>query len=215
MKRRQLMLTSQLAYTWKLRTLAAEMRARLIDVCSRTGGHIGAGLGVVELSIALHYVFDTPRDKLIWDVGHQCYPHKILTGRRALMGTMRRRHGLAIQAQERHAQVGRQRLRAAAAREERQLGGLRALQPQDHRAARGLCQRGGEEHQPGELGQVHAHALAQVGAELLLEGGILREELAQRLEGVLAHHAGQHGALGDELAQGLLRRRQRQGRGHG
>ena len=55
----------------ELRTLAAEMRERLIDVCSRTGGHIGAGLGVVELTIALHYVFDTPRDHLVWDVGHQ------------------------------------------------------------------------------------------------------------------------------------------------
>ena len=67
----------------ELRALADDMRARLIDVCSRTGGHIGAGLGVVELTIALHYVFDTPRDQLVWDVGHQGYPHKLLTGRNA------------------------------------------------------------------------------------------------------------------------------------
>ena len=73
----------------ELRTLAAEMRARLIDVCSRTGGHIGAGLGVVELSIALHYVFETPHDQLVWDVGHQGYPHKLLTGRNSRMETLR------------------------------------------------------------------------------------------------------------------------------
>ena len=65
--------------TEELETLAGEIRERLIDVCSRTGGHIGAGLGVVELSIALHYAFDTPRDQLVWDVGHQGYPHKVLT----------------------------------------------------------------------------------------------------------------------------------------
>jgi len=69
----------------ELATLADDLRARLIDVCSRTGGHIGAGLGVVELTIALHTVFDTPRDQLVWDVGHQGYPHKVLTGRNAAM----------------------------------------------------------------------------------------------------------------------------------
>jgi 1-deoxy-D-xylulose-5-phosphate synthase len=69
----------------ELRTLADEMRARLVDVCSRTGGHIGAGLGVVELTIALHTAFKTPRDQLVWDVGHQGYPHKLLTGRNARM----------------------------------------------------------------------------------------------------------------------------------
>ncbi|MGH7693592.1 MAG: 1-deoxy-D-xylulose-5-phosphate synthase N-terminal domain-containing protein, partial [Gemmatimonadaceae bacterium] len=58
----------------QLPQVAAELRARLIDVCSRTGGHIGAGLGVVELTVALHYAFDTPRDQLVWDVGHQGYP---------------------------------------------------------------------------------------------------------------------------------------------
>src|ERR1700760_2942031 len=61
--------------------LADELRAELIDAVSVTGGHFGAGLGVVELTVALHYVFDTPKDRLIWDVGHQAYPHKILTGR--------------------------------------------------------------------------------------------------------------------------------------
>ncbi|HEY7979157.1 MAG TPA: 1-deoxy-D-xylulose-5-phosphate synthase N-terminal domain-containing protein, partial [Rhizomicrobium sp.] len=63
-----------------LHTLAKELRAELIDVVSVTGGHLGAGLGVVELTVALHYVFDTPYDRVIWDVGHQAYPHKILTG---------------------------------------------------------------------------------------------------------------------------------------
>ena len=58
------------------------MRDELIDVVSETGGHLGADLGVVELTVALHYVFDTPKDKLVWDVSHQCYPHKIITGRR-------------------------------------------------------------------------------------------------------------------------------------
>src|SRR3712207_6364415 len=71
------------------------MRAFLIDSCSRTGGHIGAGLGVVELTIALHHVFDTPRDQLVWDVGHQAYPHKILTGRSDRMETLRQEHGIS------------------------------------------------------------------------------------------------------------------------
>lgn len=79
----------------ELRTLADEMRARLIDVCSRTGGHIGAGLGVVELTIAMHTVFQTPRDQIVWDVGHQGYPHKLLTGRNAEMETIRQEGGLS------------------------------------------------------------------------------------------------------------------------
>jgi 1-deoxy-D-xylulose-5-phosphate synthase len=79
----------------ELRTLCDDERARLIDVCSRTGGHIGAGLGVVELTTALHYVFDTPRDQLVWDVGHQAYPHKLLTGRDGGMETLRQENGLS------------------------------------------------------------------------------------------------------------------------
>jgi 1-deoxy-D-xylulose-5-phosphate synthase len=79
----------------ELRQLAAEIRERLIDVCSRTGGHIGAGLGVVELTIALHAVFDTPVDQLVWDVGHQGYPHKLLTGRNAAFETLRQEQGLS------------------------------------------------------------------------------------------------------------------------
>jgi 1-deoxy-D-xylulose-5-phosphate synthase len=79
----------------ELRQLADELRARLIDVCSRTGGHIGAGLGVVELTIALHHVFDTPRDQLVWDVGHQGYPHKVLTGRNGRLETLRQEGGLS------------------------------------------------------------------------------------------------------------------------
>ena len=66
----------------QLRQLADELRAEMISAVGSTGGHLGSGLGVVELTVALHYVFDTPRDRLIWDVGHQAYPHKILTGRR-------------------------------------------------------------------------------------------------------------------------------------
>ena len=73
----------------QLRQLSDEVRAEMIDAVSQTGGHLGAGLGVVELTVALHYVFDTPRDRLIWDVGHQAYPHKILTGRRDRMRTIR------------------------------------------------------------------------------------------------------------------------------
>jgi 1-deoxy-D-xylulose-5-phosphate synthase len=79
----------------ELRTLADEMRARLVDICSRTGGHIGAGLGVVELTIALHTAFKTPRDLLVWDVGHQGYPHKLLTGRNARMETLRQEGGVS------------------------------------------------------------------------------------------------------------------------
>jgi 1-deoxy-D-xylulose-5-phosphate synthase len=79
----------------ELRTLADEVRAFLIETCSVTGGHIGAGLGVVELTIALHYSFDTPRDQLVWDVGHQGYPHKVLTGRRVQMASLRTEDGLS------------------------------------------------------------------------------------------------------------------------
>jgi 1-deoxy-D-xylulose-5-phosphate synthase len=79
----------------ELRALSAEMRAFLIDNCSRTGGHIGAGLGVVELTVALHAVLDTPRDQVVWDVGHQGYPHKLLTGRGDRFGTLRQEDGLS------------------------------------------------------------------------------------------------------------------------
>jgi 1-deoxy-D-xylulose-5-phosphate synthase len=75
--------------------LAEELRAEMLDAVSVTGGHLGAGLGVVELTIALHYLFDTPNDKIIWDVGHQCYPHKILTGRRDRIRTVRQGGGLS------------------------------------------------------------------------------------------------------------------------
>lgn len=79
----------------ELEQLAAEVRAEMIDAVSVTGGHLGAGLGVVELTVALHAVFDTPRDRLIWDVGHQAYPHKILTGRRGDIRTLRQSGGLS------------------------------------------------------------------------------------------------------------------------
>ena len=79
----------------QLRRLADELRAETISAVSVTGGHLGAGLGVVELTVAIHAVFDTPRDKLIWDVGHQCYPHKILTGRRERIRTLRMGGGLS------------------------------------------------------------------------------------------------------------------------
>ena len=78
-----------------LKTLAHDVRAEMIDAVSVTGGHLGAGLGVVELTVALHHVFDTPHDRLIWDVGHQAYPHKILTGRRDRMRTLRQPGGLS------------------------------------------------------------------------------------------------------------------------
>ena len=78
-----------------LQSLADEVRHEMINAVSVTGGHLGAGLGVVELTVALHYVFDTPRDRLIWDVGHQAYPHKILTGRRDRIRTLRQGGGLS------------------------------------------------------------------------------------------------------------------------
>ena len=79
----------------QLKQISDELRDELIDVVSETGGHLGAGLGVVELTIALHYVFDTPKDKLVWDVSHQCYPHKIITGRRDRIKTLRKGGGLS------------------------------------------------------------------------------------------------------------------------
>jgi len=78
-----------------LRQLADELRAEVIDAVSVTGGHLGSALGVIELTVALHAVFDTPHDRLIWDVGHQAYPHKVLTGRRDRIRTLRQRNGLS------------------------------------------------------------------------------------------------------------------------
>ena len=78
-----------------LRQLVDELRQETIDVVSVTGGHLGAGLGVVELTVALHWIFDTPRDRLVWDVGHQAYPHKIVTGRRDRIRTLRQGAGLS------------------------------------------------------------------------------------------------------------------------
>ena len=78
-----------------LKQISEELRDELIEVVSETGGHLGAGLGVVELTVALHYVFDTPKDKLVWDVSHQCYPHKIITGRRDRIKTLRKGGGLS------------------------------------------------------------------------------------------------------------------------
>ena len=79
----------------QLNQLATELRQEVISAVSVTGGHLGAGLGVVELTVALHHVFNTPEDRLIWDVGHQCYPHKILTGRRDRIRTLRQPGGLS------------------------------------------------------------------------------------------------------------------------
>jgi len=82
-------------HSWQLRQLADELRSEMISVVGQTGGHLGSGLGVVELTVALHYVFDTPEDKLVWDVGHQAYPHKIITGRRDRIRTLRQGGGLS------------------------------------------------------------------------------------------------------------------------
>jgi len=79
----------------ELHQLADDVRSEVISAVSVTGGHLGAGLGVVELTVALHAVFDTPKDKIIWDVGHQCYPHKVLTGRRDRIRTLRQKDGLS------------------------------------------------------------------------------------------------------------------------
>ncbi len=79
----------------ELKVLSEEVRSEMIDAVSKTGGHLGAGLGVVELTVALHHIFDTPKDKLIWDVGHQSYPHKILTGRKDKIRTLRQGSGLS------------------------------------------------------------------------------------------------------------------------
>src|SRR5580692_2550927 len=78
-----------------LRQLADELRAETVDAVSVTGGHLGSGLGVVELTVALHHVFETPKDIIVWDVGHQVYPHKILTGRRERIRTLRQGGGLS------------------------------------------------------------------------------------------------------------------------
>ena len=79
----------------QLKQLAEELRAETVDAVSVTGGHLGASLGVVELTVAIHATFDTPRDRLLWDVGHQAYPHKILTGRRDRIRTLRSAGGLS------------------------------------------------------------------------------------------------------------------------
>ncbi len=78
-----------------LKGVSTDVREYLVDTISQVGGHFGAGLGVVELTVALHYVFNTPKDKLVWDVGHQTYPHKILTDRKEKLHTIRKKDGLA------------------------------------------------------------------------------------------------------------------------
>jgi len=78
----------------ELRQLAREIRALILKVVSKNGGHLSPNLGVVELTLALHYVFDAPRDKIIWDVGHQCYTHKIITGRKDRFATLRKYKGI-------------------------------------------------------------------------------------------------------------------------
>ena len=80
----------------QLGTLASELRAYVLDSVSRTGGHLSSNLGTVELTVALHYVFNTPEDRLVWDVGHQTYAHKILTGRRERMATLRQYGGCLL-----------------------------------------------------------------------------------------------------------------------
>src|SRR5215212_10495656 len=79
----------------QLREVADEIRQYIIDTCARVGGHTGASLGAVEVAVALHYAFDTPRDRLVWDVGHQAYAHKILTGRRDLLPTIKQYGGIS------------------------------------------------------------------------------------------------------------------------
>ncbi|MBC7547052.1 MAG: 1-deoxy-D-xylulose-5-phosphate synthase, partial [Polaromonas sp.] len=79
----------------QLRRVADELRSYLLESVSKTGGHLSSNLGTVELTVALHYVFNTPEDRLVWDVGHQTYPHKILTGRREQMSTLRQFGGLS------------------------------------------------------------------------------------------------------------------------
>jgi 1-deoxy-D-xylulose-5-phosphate synthase len=79
----------------QLKQLCKELRAEIVHTVSKTGGHLSASLGVVELSVALHYVFNAPEDKFIWDVGHQAYVHKIMTGRRSRMNTIRSTNGLS------------------------------------------------------------------------------------------------------------------------
>ena len=78
-----------------LPAITDELRAYLIETVSTVGGHFGAGLGVIELTVALHYLYNTPHDRIVWDVGHQCYPHKILTGRRDTMHTVKKKDGIA------------------------------------------------------------------------------------------------------------------------
>ena len=79
----------------QLPQLADELRQVILDTVAQTGGHLGSGMGVVELTIALHYLFDLGNDRLVWDVGHQCYPHKLLTERKALFHTLRQKDGLS------------------------------------------------------------------------------------------------------------------------
>ena len=81
--------------TQELKTLSEELRQEMIEAVSQTGGHLGSSLGAVELTVALHAVFNTPFDKLIWDVGHQCYPHKIITERRNDMSSLRQKGGIS------------------------------------------------------------------------------------------------------------------------
>ena len=120
----------------QLRQLADELRAETIDAVADTGGHLGAGLGVVELTVALHYVFDTPDDRLIWDVGHQAYPHKILTGRRDRIRTLRQGGGLSgftKRAESEYDPFGAAHSSTSISAGARHGGGARPRRPQEQR----------------------------------------------------------------------------------
>ena len=106
----------------QLRQLADELRAEVISAVGTTGGHLGSGLGVVELTTAIHYVFNTPEDRLVFDVGHQCYPHKILTGRRDRIRTLRKGGGLSALPSAARANTTRSARRTVRPRSRRRWG---------------------------------------------------------------------------------------------
>ena len=121
--------------------LAAELRAFLLYSAGQTGGHFGAGLGVVELTVALHHVYNTPDDRIVWDVGHQAYPHKILTGRRERMHTVRKKNGVApFPKRDERPPISDARSRRPAGREDLsglQVSGSGRGNPMAHRCGQG------------------------------------------------------------------------------
>ena len=185
-----------------LEQLANELRWDLVESVSKTGGHLGSNLGVVELTIALHYVYNCPDDKIVWDVSHQCYPHKILTGRRSRMPTLRQQNGLSGFQKRKESECERRASRRARARLALGDETADALASLSLKKVRRVRRGPLDDVDLGRAGHEHRQGAAAQGAQQLRRRDRRRRD------------HGRHGVRGDELRQlpqhAHVRRAQRQ-----